>query len=761
MNNRWEKKHLEIITLSIFFILLLTSLFFLYNAYTNYTVLMEKGEESKAFVHQVTMFISATTLVISLLIVYLKRDYFFVEEKHDTIALENLLEEIKHSSDEEKTKEFKQMLKEENHTEIYRLISKMIRELQESQKATKEANEIKTLFLSNMSHELRTPITGIIGFTDVLSSSRLDREQKEFVDIIQKSSKDLLTLVNNILDISYLESGKMNINSTTFNIVEEFEKLISIYTFDVSDKELDFHVWIDPELNTVFFHADIEKIKQVVMNLISNAIKFSNKDDKVELNISKKASSTKSSANIEFVISDTGIGIDEEHKKMVFRLFNQADSSNTRAYQGIGLGLSIADRLVKLLGSKLHLESKLDEGTKVSFTLALKQEKNFNKKSNSSSSIAIYAPEDTHEHKTYKHLLAYLLSNQKNRLHSFKTFVECKDANSDAFDILYLYYDEINIEELKRIVALYSLEKNIVLVTKISNREKILDIAPIFTQVIYEPVTLPKVEASLSHKKTLPLVKEDNFALHVLIVEDNEINQKVIKQTLKGLGISADIADNGKIGLELFQKNQYDMVFMDIQMPVMNGVVATKEIRAYEKRYNLDHTPIVAVTTNALKGDRELYLKSGMDEYISKPILAEKFVSVIKQFYADKKVLHQELDEVSTDILLYRKVPTEAKVLSMLLTEHNYSVDLAKSREEFYSKMKNRNYKLFLLDKNSANREDELLMNEIVTHEIPTLFLMGEKSILSASDVNEYTKIMYEKSNFMTIYEQIKKMMEL
>jgi len=761
VNNKWEKKRLVIITLGIFFMLLLTSLLFLYNAYFNYTLLMEKGEESKAFVYQVTMFISATTLLFSLLIVYLKRDYFFLEEKHDTIALENLLEEIKHSSDEEKSKQFKQMLKDENHTEIYRLISNMIIELQESQKATEEANKIKTLFLSNMSHEIRTPITGIVGFTDFLSSSKLDREQKEFVDIIRKSSKDLLTLVNNILDVSHLESGKMNINSTTFNIIEEFEKLISIYTFDVRDKELDFQVWIDPELNTVLLHSDIEKIKQVIMNLISNAIKFSNKGAKVELNISKKASSTKSCADIEFVVSDTGIGIDEEHKKMVFRLFNQADSSNTRAYQGIGLGLSIADQLVKLLGSKLHLESKVDEGTKVSFTLALKQEKNFNKKINSSSSIAIYAPEDTHEHKTYTHLLAYLLSNQKNSVHSFNTFVECKDAKLDSFDILYLYYDEINVEELKRIVALYSLEKNIVLVTKISNREKILDIAPIFTQVIYEPITLPKVEHSLSHKKIVTFVKEDDFALHVLIVEDNVINQKVIKHTLKGLGVTSDIADNGKIGVEMFQKKQYDMVFMDIQMPVMNGVVATKEIIAYEERYNLDHTPIVAVTTNALKGDRELYLKSGMDEYIAKPISAEKFVSVIKQFYADKKVLNQELSEASKDILLYKKVPTEAKVLSTLLTGHNYSVDLAKSREEFYYKMKNKNYKLFLLDKNSVNREDEILINEIINRKMPTLFLMGEKSILSASDVNEYTKIMYEKSNFMTIHEQIEKMMKL
>jgi signal transduction histidine kinase/DNA-binding response OmpR family regulator len=761
MNNSWEKKRLEIMTLSIFFILLLTSIFFLYNAYTNYTLLIEKEENTKAFIYQVTMFISSIILFFSLLIVYLKRDYFFLEEKHDTVALENLLEEIKHSSDKEKIKQFKQMLKEEKHTEIYRLISKMITELHESQRAIEEANKIKTLFVSNISHELRTPITGILGFTDVLSSTKIDKEQREFIKIIRKSSKELLTLVNNILDISQLENGKLNVKNKRFNLMEEFEKIIDIYTFDVMDKEIDFHVWIDPEFNDIYLYTDIEKVKQIVMNLISNAIKFTDNGGKVELNISKKASSSKSCIDIEFLVSDNGIGIDDEHKKTVFRLFNQADSSNTRAYTGIGLGLTIADRLVKLLDSNLHLESELGKGTKVSFSLSLKYEKNFNKKENNLSSIAVYAPKDTHKSQTYKHLIAYLSENSKNSVHCFDTFVECKDAKLDSFDILYIYYDKINVDELKRVVALYSLEKNIVLLTKMLNREKILDISPIFTEVIYEPVTFLKIADSLRHKKTISSLEEDKFILNVLIVEDNVINQKVIKHTLKSLGISADIANNGEKGLDMFKKNQYDMVFMDIQMPVMNGVVATKEMIAYEERCNLDHTPIIAVTTNALKGDRELYLKSGMDEYIAKPISTDKFVSVIKQFYSPKKESTKKITQLSKDILLYKKVPTEAKVLSSLLNGLDYHVDLAKSREEFYYKMKNKNYKLFLLDKNSSNREDEVLMNEIIGRKMPTLFLMGEKSILSADDINEYTKVMYEKSNFMDIHEQIEKMMEL
>jgi len=757
---KWKERRLEIITLGIFFILLLTSLLFLYNSYTNYTLLTSSGEESKAFVHQIIMFISVIILFSSLFIVYSKRDYFFVEDKRDTLALKNLFEEIKHSSDNDKNQQFKLMLKEENHTEIYRLISNMINELQESQKATEEANKIKTLFLSNMSHELRTPITGIVGFTEFLNSTKLDIEQREFVDIIRKSSDDLLTVVNNMLDISNLESGEMKLSKKVFNIVDEFEKLVPLYTIDIIEKEINFYVWIDPKLNSLLLKSDIEKIKQIIMNLLSNAIKFTDKGGSVELLVQKTNISDKK-VDIEFIVKDNGIGIDEEHKKMVFKLFNQADSSNTRAYKGVGLGLTIANSLVKLLGGNLSLESEVDKGSTFSFTLNLEREKSSKEINKLSSSVAVYAPESMQENKTYSHLISYLSSEKNSTVTCFKTFVECKDAKLDSFDILYIYYNDINVEELKRIVALYRLEKNIVLLTKISNREKILDIAPIFTQVLYEPITLPKVERSLRHKKIDSPIEENDFGLHVLVVEDNIINQKVVKHTLKGLGITADLADNGEIGVEMFKKNQYDMVFMDIQMPVMNGVVATKKIIEYEERYNIDHTPIVAVTTNALKGDRELYLKSGMDEYISKPISVDKFISVIKQFYAPKKELNTKEVSEAKDILLYKKTPTEAKVLMSLLMGLDYRVDLAKSREEFYYKMKNRDYKLFLLDKNSADREDEVLMDEIVNSKISTLFLMAEKSVLSANDVNEYTKIMYEKSNFTTIHEQIKKMMEL
>lgn len=765
MNNLWNKKRLEIITLSIFFLLVVTSLFFLYNSYSNYSLFNTTTSSSKTWVHKMMMFISAMVLLLALFIVYSKRNYFFVESGDNTQALENLFEEIKFSSDRQKIEQFKRMLQEKNHTEIYTLISNMIIELQTSQRLMDKANQTKTLFLSNMSHELRTPITGIVGFANFLSSSKLDEEQREFVNIILKSSDSLLSLVNNILDVSNIESGRFCLTNTSFNIIDEFEKFIETYALDALEKEIDLSVWIDPELDSYAIESDIEKIKQIVSNLISNAIKFTGCGGEIEFSIEKMKLSAEN-ISLKFMVKDTGIGIEEEKRNQVFNLFNQADNSETRAYPGIGLGLTIANNLVKTLGGHLLLESALHKGSAFSFVLEMHQEEQVKQSSFEPLSLAVYAPKELKGKRSNKDFLAYLSSFEGVSTTSFETFVDCKDAPVNGFNTLYMHYDEINIEELKRLVAQYSLDKQIVLITKLSNRDKILEIASVFSQIIYEPISLPKVKKSLdtivNNNKIAPLeIKEQHFDLKVLVIEDNQVNQKVIVRTLKRLGIDSDIADNGEIGLQRFTQNRYDMVFMDIQMPVMNGVVATKHMLEYEKQEHLAHTPIVAVTTNALEGDRAMYLNAGMDEYIAKPIALHKFLNVIQQFYTPKESLLQENTAENKDILLYKKSPTEAKILMSMLIKEGYHIDLAKSREELYYKMNKEPYKLFLLDKKSDEHEDTLLMEKIANDKIPTLFFMDEKSILSALDVNSYTRVMYQNSTFAHVQEQIEKMMEL
>ncbi len=765
MYDIWKERRLEIITLAIFALLVFTSLLILYTSYSNYIHLgLSIADVKQAYEYKVIMVIASLILFLSLWIVYTKRDYFFMETKDNTHALEHLLEEIKFSSDPIKIREFKQMLREKNHTEIYTLISKMINELQASKKLADEANKTKTLFLSNMSHEIRTPINGIVGFANFLDSTKLDSEQADFVHTIRKSSEDLLGVVNNILDISKIESGRVEIEENYFNIIEAFETTMETYGLDASQKEIDFSVWMDPEFVGLLVKSDAEKIKQILINLISNALKFTNRGGKVDVSIEKIRSSDKR-ITVKFKVEDTGIGISKEHQEDVFNAFTQADNSSTRAYGGTGLGLSIATGLLERLGTTLKLQSQENKGTIFSFSLEMLQQPRLKEETIKPMNVGVYLPKEVQGKKSSKYLEQYLSSFKEISIQVFKTFVECKDAQANAsFDVLYIYDDEMNISELKRLVAQYGADVQIVLLTKLGHRATILDIAPIFSQIIYEPVTFSKIEHSLNgvshHKKERPLKSKENvFELKALVVEDNAMNQEMIVRILKSMGIDSDTADNGQIGVEKFMKSRYDMVFMDIQMPVMNGVAATKGMLEYEALNHLDHTPIVAVTTNALKGDRERYLKAGMDEYIPKPIDTHKFVTVIKQFYATKEPMTQSITIVKKDILLYKQIPTEAKIIAMILTRLGYGVDVAKNMMEFHTMMQEHSYKIFILDKSQSEVLNKMVLGEVNEQKTPTLIFTDNEF---KSNVQEsFIHLIKKSSDFADIKERVERMMAL
>ncbi|SFV63769.1 putative sensor protein [hydrothermal vent metagenome] len=760
----WQERRLEVIILLIFTLLVVTSLVIIYTSYTNYA-LIEHISDSKALMYKVLMFISSFILFISLLLIFLKRDYLFIKRNDSTKGLKNLLEEIKYSSNSVKINQFKKMLKEKNHSEIYALISNIINELQQSKKMADEANKTKSLFLSNVSHEIRTPINGIVGFTKILSSTKLDSEQREFLTTIRKSSEDLLAIVENILDVSKIENGSIEVENSYFNILDEIENLSDIYALDASKKGVDFSFWIDPSLSCVLVESDSEKIKQVLMNLISNAIKFTKPNGVVDVSI-KKIEQKEKSLLVEFLVSDTGIGISEEQQTKVFYAFTQADNSNTRAYGGIGLGLTISNAWAQMLGGQLQLESIEGEGSTLSFVLELNQKDILIEDKIEPLNIAVYTPLDAQKKISNRHLKGYLSALKTDSIYYFKNFVECKDGMSNSIDILYLHYNKINKEELQRIVAQYSSSSQIVLLTKLDNRFKILDIAPIFSQIIYEPVTFSKVKKSLeiSSRNRKIISKESSeklFNLKALVVEDNKVNQRLIVHTLKSIGIESDIADEGAIAVEMFKKKRYDIVFMDIQMPVMNGVIATKEILKYEQLEKLDHTPIIAVTTNNLKGDRERYIDVGMDEYIPKPISPQKFINVIKQFYGTES-MHKPKHSQSKNrtILLYKENPTEAKIMARMLYELGYSVDLAKNRIECSEMLSENSYHALLLDRSNNDSLDSMLMDRIYENKVETLLFTDEnRKELSTSDLNSYIHLINKSSDFINIQEKLEKIM--
>jgi signal transduction histidine kinase/CheY-like chemotaxis protein len=760
----WNERRLEVITLFIFALLVATSLLILYSSYDNYMHISNKNE---AFMHQIIMFISSFILFISLFLVFLKRDYFFTENNNNSEGLAHLLEEIKYTSEPVKINQFKQMLKEKNHTEIYALISDMINELQESKKMADEANKTKSLFLSNVSHEIRTPINGIVGFSKILSSTKLDAEQSEFVTTIRKSSEDLLGIVENILDISKIENGSIELEKSYFNIFDEFENLGDIYALDASKKGIDFSLWIDPYFSSVLVESDSEKLKQVLMNLISNAIKFTKAKGMVNVSI-QKIRQKEESLSVRFLVDDTGVGISEEQQSKVFYAFTQADNSSTRAYGGIGLGLTISNAWVQMLGGQLQLESVEREGSQLSFVLELNKKDILIEEQNLDGlNVGIYTPKDAQEKTSNQHLKRYLSHIKNLSIIYLNSFYECQEAREEDIDVLYVHYHEIDKEELQRVVAQYSNITQIILLTKLDNRFKVLDIAPIFSQILYEPITFSKVKKSIEiserNKKSFSSESSKRlFNLKALVVEDNQVNKNLIVHTLKSIGITSDSAENGKVALDMFKKEEYDIIFMDIQMPVMNGVRATKEILEYEKLNRLEHTPIIAVTTNTLKGDRERYLKAGMDEYIPKPIGLQKFVNVVKQFYGTESISNFKYRDIDTEykrILLYRENPSESKIMAKMLRALGYHIDVAKNRINCSALLNEKDYDALLLDRTENDSLESMLMDRIYDKKIETLLFIDEHTELSTSDLNSYIHLINRFSDFVDVQEKLEKMM--
>ena len=618
----------------------------------------------------------------------------------------------------------------------YSIITETVDKIALEQKKAEKANAAKSIFLANMSHEIRTPINGIIGFTELLKKSDLKNEDREYVDIIDKSTESLLEIINNILDLSKIESKKVELEIIPFSPIEEFENVIDVYMPKVEEKSINLSFLMEPKFEK-FLLGDIIKLKEVLLNLISNAVKFTPEGGQISVLIKDLPSEDDRVQKIYFEVSDSGVGMSDEEMSDIFDAFSQADSTITRKYGGTGLGLTISSSYVSLMGGKLEVSSKKNVGSNFFFTLEFKKEKDLKKSDKNrfkNFNVTLIKSKNSHITSLQKAYLDYFGS--KVTLINPSQLKELKNSKSNLIVANFTSLSKAQYEKLKE------LNKATILMFPTKYRSRLNKYKERYIFPTFEPFYLTKFAKLLSdvakefnikireEKKEikLPKIKNDNtIKRDILIAEDNLINQKLLQKITEGFGLNVKVASNGKEAIELFKKEQFDLIFMDIAMPVMDGITATKEIIEYEKKNNLKHTPIIAVTANALKGDRERFLSSGMDDYLSKPTKIEKVRKILEDHNitidTSRKIVDDSVDTQpqksdtsmsnTKDILIMKKSKVETKIFEKVLKKHYNSVDAVSELNQFFDLLSKNSYKVVMIDKETEGLNLRVLIDSV------------------------------------------------
>lgn len=700
----------------------------------------------------------------------------------------------------------------EGTSQAYVMLEKVIEQTRLDKEFAQEASEAKSMFLANMSHEIRTPLNGIVGFTELLKDTQLQDEQREFIDIIEKSSENLLEIINNILDLSKIESNKLEIEDIVFNPIDEFESAIEVYAVRASEKHIDLGCFIDPMLELPI-KGDPTKIKEVLINLLSNAVKFTNSGGAINVDIRRVKSSLPNHTKIRFQVQDSGIGVTSEQKAKIFEAFGQADTSITRKYGGTGLGLTISSRFTELMGGQLNLESVPGKGTTFFFTLEFEEVDTLSESVRGTfDSLKALILEDNSKKKVQETNLREYLDFYGVEHTSFKTLDEYKELEAQVdYDLLIVDYDftdETTIREFS------DASEQMILITKSYYMKKIESMDLNIFKVIYEPLNASKIQAVLEahdteeHKeakvKKLRHTGFDErhakFDANVLVAEDNIINQKLIRRTLEDLGLTISVAANGLEAFEKRKNGDFDLIFMDIQMPVLDGVEATQEILDYEEDFKQTHIPIIALTANALKGDRERFMEAGMDEYTTKPLVRTEIVGLLNHFLSDRLVIEDEestvepeeaapllstsspkehTEEVSApeeeplstaiieaeeketpppsppkkDIVLAKKSALEGKLFAHILDDLGYTFTRVSSAEELVSTLEEEPHSLILFDRELPG----LVLDEFDPHDASMVMMVDPSYVIEEKDrsnTHEIVKNLINKDLLRLVFEK-------
>lgn len=584
-----------------------------------------------------------------------------------TDNMDSLFQNLQKEHDEMKL-EYEQVYHDEQNAKELLEIQNI--ELNEAKKEAIAASKSKSDFLANTSHEIRTPLTGIIGFTKLMAKTPLNKQQTEYIDTISESSESLLTIINDILDFSKIEADKLELEFAPLNLRQLLEECLNLFAPPAIEKNVEMILMYYQDVPE-YIKGDALRLKQIFSNLLNNAVKFTT-EGTIVIRVSLESLGDEDDVTIGIAISDTGIGMTAQQQSAIFTAFTQANTSTSRKYGGTGLGLAIVKNLIELMHGNIKVESNINQGSTFTFTLKTTSIKTTSEHTPTEISYSILLIEP---HTLLQQSLNHLLTQLQHRVFLSNDITDgLQKAEQHYIDLIILGTKPTDSAEHinNALATLTKLRLPMILILNNNGQ------ASLFTPYEYPIIKLQKpiitntakqaINQLLGHSSTT----ESNDRLmglnkSILIVDDNPANIKLLHTLLSDKGINVTTAINGLEAINICQTQLFDLIFMDIQMPIMNGIDATISIRSEQGKNN--HTPIIAITAHAMADEKETIMAAGMNDYLTKPIIDDQLDHIINIYCAELTPLKSNTVDINTCLQLANNKATLACEMFTMLCQ--------------------------------------------------------------------------------------------